>query len=293
AIVGDDVAVIDCATGVTAEVPAQLDPTRRSARVTVDAASAVLLPGARQTLVDYARLIFAAEAAGMARETTELASEYAKVREQFRRPIATYQAVKHHCANMLVATELGTAAVWDAARGASVGGDQFTYTAAMAATLAIPAADFCAQHNMQVHGGIGFTWEHDTHLYLRRATALLALVDADAAAADATDLTRRGVTRERSVDLPPEAEALAEEVRAFAAEVKDLDDDARKAALIAAGYAMPNWPKPFGREAGAVEQLVIEQEFADAGVKRPAYGITGWVILTLIQHGDPDQIERW
>ena len=105
------------------------------------------------------------------------------MREQFGGPIAMFQAVKHHCANMLVATELATAAVWDAARAASVGGDQFTYTAAIAATLAVPAADLCAHLNIQVHGGIGFTWEHDAHLYLRRATALEAIVDADEAAA--------------------------------------------------------------------------------------------------------------
>ena len=56
---------------------------------------------------------------------------------------------------------------------------------------------------------------------------------------------------------------------------------------------MPHWPRPWGRDASAVEQLVIEQEFGAAGLKRPSYGITGWVILTLIQHGTPDQVERW
>ncbi len=122
----------------------------------------------------------------MARECTELAAEYAKVREQFGRPIAMFQAVKHHCANMLVATELATAAVWDAARAAGTGGDQRSYTAAMAATLALEAADLCANLNIQVHGGIGFTWEHDAHLYLRRATVLGALFDAETAAADVT-----------------------------------------------------------------------------------------------------------
>ena len=56
---------------------------------------------------------------------------------------------------------------------------------------------------------------------------------------------------------------------------------------------MPHWPKPYGLEAGSVEQLVIEQEFAEAGVKRPQLGITGWVILTMIQHGTPEQVSRW
>src|ERR1700686_2272456 len=56
---------------------------------------------------------------------------------------------------------------------------------------------------------------------------------------------------------------------------------------------MPHWPKPWGRDASAIEQLVIEQEFAAAGIKRPSYGITSWIILTLIQHASPDQVARW
>jgi alkylation response protein AidB-like acyl-CoA dehydrogenase len=291
---GDDVAVVDArGGGVTVDVPKNLDPTRRTARVALDGASAEVLPGARRQLLDFARLIFAAEATGIARETTELAAEYAKVRIQFGRPIAMYQAVKHHCANMLVATELATAAVWDAARAATGDPAQFSLTAAMAATLAIPAADLAANLDMQVHGGIGFTWEHDTHLYLRRATAIAATLDAEAASRSVTDLTRDGVRPEQSVELPPEAEPIRDEVRAFVARVRDLDGDARRDALIADGYAMPHWPKPWGRAAGAVEQLVIEEEFAAAGVKRPALGITGWVILTLIQHATDEQVERW
>ena len=158
----------------------------------------------------------AAEAVGVARECTESAAEYAKQREQFGRPIAMFQAVKHHCADMLVAAELATAAVWDAARAAAEGGDQLSLAAAVAATLALPAADLDAQLNIQVHGGIAYTWERDAHLYLRRATALAAIVDVTAAAEDVTDLTRRGVSRPPSVDLPPEAEALRGEVRTFA-----------------------------------------------------------------------------
>jgi alkylation response protein AidB-like acyl-CoA dehydrogenase len=292
--VGDDVAVIDArGEGVTVSVPTNLDPTRRSARVRLDGAPAEVVPGARQALVDLARVILSAEAIGVARECTESAAAYAKVREQFGRPIATYQAVKHHCANMLVAAELATAAVWDAARAADGGGDQLSYTAAIAATLAVPAADLDAQLNIQVHGGIGFTWEHDAHLYLRRASALGAIVDVARASTDVVDLTRAGVRRSRQVDLPPEAEPMRDAIRSFAAAIKDLDEAGQRRAMIESGYVMPHWPEPWGRDAGAVEQLVIEQEFAAASVKRPGYGITGWVILTLIQHGTEDQVARW
>jgi 3-oxochol-4-en-24-oyl-CoA dehydrogenase len=290
---GDDVVLVDLhGSGVQVDTPPNLDPTRRSARVTLDGASATVLSGAGAALRDLARLILAAEAVGVARGATEMAADYAKVREQFGRVIATFQAVKHHCANMAVATELATAVTWDAARGASAGGDQRALTAAVAATLAGEAAYVCANLNQQVHGGIGMTWEHDAHLYLRRATVLRALLDGRAAAADATDLVRRGVVRERHVDLPPEAEAIRTEVRAFAERTKALDADAQRDAMIESGYVMPHWPKPWGRDASAVEQLVIEQEFTAAGIKRPSYGITGWNLLTVIQHATPEQVER-
>ncbi len=292
--VGDDVAIVArSAGGVEIETPKNLDPTRRASRVTLAGAPVSILPGARRVLVDYARLVFAAEAVGVARECTELAAAYAKVRIQFGRPIATYQAVKHHCANMAVAVELATSLVWDAARAAEHGGDQLSYAAAMAAALAMPAADLDAQLNTQVHGGIGFTWEHDAHLYLRRATAIESIVSPEDAAVAVTELVAKGVTRGRTVDLPPEAEAIRSEVRAFAERVREMDEAARRATMIEEGYAMPHWPRPWGRDASAVEQLVIEQEFAAAGVKRPALGITGWVILTLIQYATEDQVARW
>ena len=259
----------------------------------MDGATGDVLPGARRALIDLSRTILAAEAVGVARESTDLAAEYAKQRLQFGRPIAMFQAVKHHCANMAVATELATAAVWDAARAAAAGGDQFSYAAATAAALAVPAADECANLGMQVHGGIGFTWEHDCHLYLRRATAIGAVLDADDAAVATTDLTRQGVRRERTVDLPPEAEPVRDDVRAFLTELEGLEGDAKRDRLIDSGYAMPHWPAPYGRDAKAIEQLVIEQEFAAAGVKRPQLGITGWVVLTMIQHGTAEQVSRW
>src|SRR5580692_1838543 len=269
---GDDVLVVETAGGgIKTEVPANLDPARRIARVTLTGAPATVLPGAR--------------------EVTEQAAEYAKVREQFGRPIATFQAVKHHCANMLVAAEVATAAVWDAARAAE--GEQLSYTAAIAATLAVPGAVQNAQLNIQVHGGIGFTWEHDAHLYLRRAAAIQALIDAEVAAIDVTDLVRSGVSRAAAIDLPPEAEEIRASIRPEVQRLRDLSGDARKQALITSGLLMPHWPKPWGRDAGAVEQLAIEQEFAAAGLKRPSLGITGWVILTLIQYGTPEQVARW
>ena len=292
-VAGDDVAIVPVGDGVTVETPQNLDPTRRSSRVSFSDASATVVSGAASTLVDLARIVLSAEAVGLARECTEMAADYARERQQFGRPIAMFQGVKHHCANMVVATELATSAVWDAARAASTGGDQRAYAAAVAATLSAPAADLCANLSTQVHGGIAITWEHDAHLFMRRATTLLHFIDADGAAEDLTDLTRDGVERAKAIELPPEADAIREEVKAFADSIKDLPADEQRTRLIETGYVMPQWPKPYGRAAGAVEQLVIEEEFAAAGIQRPGYGITAWNILTIIQYGTQDQLDRW
>ncbi|MBS9534025.1 acyl-CoA dehydrogenase [Mycobacterium sp. M1] len=294
---GDDVLVIERGrAGVSVEVPGNLDPTRRSGRVTltdVVIGDDDVLAGARESALARARTLLAAEAVGGAGDCTEAAVEYAKVREQFGRTIATFQAIKHHCANMLVGAEAATAAVWDAAR--ADGEDEFAFrlAAGVAATLAFPAYQRNAELNIQVHGGIGFTWEHDAHLHLRRALTVQALFGGDASAADVFASTARGVTRENSLDLPPEAEELRTAIHADAVAIAALDADAQRDKLIATGYVMPHWPKPWGRGADAVEQLVIEQEFSAAGVKRPEYSITGWVILTLIQQGTESQIDRF
>lgn len=293
-ISGDDVLLVPrAADGVGVEVPDNLDRTRRSGRVTLHDAPVEVLAGARPVALAYARTLFAAEAVGGACDCIDSAVEYAKVREQFGRTIATFQAVKHHCANMLVAAESAVATVWDAARAAGGDAQQFELIAAAAATLAFGAYVRNAELNIQVHGGIGFTWEHDAHLHLRRALTLRALLGGDSPATEVFALTAAGVSRANSLDLPAGAEELRQQIRTEADRIASLDDAAQLDELIATGYVMPHWPKPWGRAAGAVEQLLTEEEFAAAGVRKPDYGITGWVILTLIQHGTPSQIERF
>ncbi|HZC92332.1 MAG TPA: acyl-CoA dehydrogenase [Mycobacterium sp.] len=298
---GDDVLVLDRGRGgVSVEVPENLDPTRRSGRVRLHNVSVTaddILAGARESALARARTLLAAEAVGGAADCVEAAVDYAKVRQQFGRTIATFQAVKHHCANMIVGAESAIAAVWDASRAASedLSEDeaQFRLAAASAAALAFPAYARNSELNIQVHGGIGFTWEHDAHLHLRRALVTTALFGGDAPARDVFERTAAGAARENSLDLPPEAEELRTRIRDDAAEIAALDKQPQRDKLIETGYVMPHWPKPWGRAADAVEQLVIEEEFRAAGIKRPDYGITSWVILTLIQHGTPWQIERF
>jgi alkylation response protein AidB-like acyl-CoA dehydrogenase len=255
-----------------------------------------VLTGAAGEATRLLRVLAAAEAAGGARAALDMALAYAKVRQQFGRIIGSFQAIKHHLADMLVRSELAVATAWDAARaepGDGDGGDgQAELAAATAATVALQAYLLNARMNIQVHGGIGFTWEHDAHLYLRRATALAALAGPyDAATADVAARTAAGVRRERAVALPPEAEQFRMTAREFAQRYRSASEGERRRLALEEGYLVPHWQKPFGREAGAVEQLVLEQELVGLGL--PNYGIGGWVLLTLTQTASPEQVERW
>src|SRR6201996_4165360 len=144
---GDDVLVVERGrSGVSVEVPENLDPTRRSGRVRLEKVRVSdddILRGAHDSALARARTLLAAEAVGGAADCVDAAVDYAKVRQQFGRTIATFQAIKHHCANMLVAAESATAAVWDASRAAaedtSEDEEQFRLSAAVAAALAVPA----------------------------------------------------------------------------------------------------------------------------------------------------------
>jgi alkylation response protein AidB-like acyl-CoA dehydrogenase len=290
-VAGEDVVAVE-AQALDRDVPAVLDPTRRSAVVRADATPVLgVITGGAAVAHRLMRVLAAAEAAGSATACLEMAVAYAKEREQFGRTIGTFQAVKHHCANLLLDAELAVAAAWDAAR-AEPGTPDAELAAAVAAARSVPAAVRAAEMNIQLHGGIGFTWEHDAHLYLRRALTLAAIVaqtgDADR---DVARLTRDGVTRRPDLDLPPEADRYRADARAFVASLHGLDGPARRAALVESGYLVPHWPPPWGRDASAAEQLVIEQEFR--GVEVPNLGITAWVIQTIAQHGSPEQLARW
>ena len=291
-VAGDDVVVVDAqATGVTVTPLDGADTTRSIGSVTLDQAAAIAVIRDAATKAHTAfRILAAAEAVGISWAALEMAVEYAKVREQFGRTIGTFQAVKHHAANMLVAAELTTAAAWDAARADDL--DDAWFGAAVAATQAMHSQVFNAENNIQLHGGIGFTWEHDAHLYLRRALTLSALTgDGADPLADVVDGQRTGRAHGASFALPEEAAEYRTAARDAVATLRSLTEDKKRDFLVDSGYLVPHWPKPWGRDAGVLEQLAIEEEFRD--VERPDLGITGWVTLTIAQAGTDDQRERW
>ncbi|MDF3340595.1 acyl-CoA dehydrogenase [Mycolicibacterium septicum] len=291
---GDDLVVLDAtADGITVTAQDSLDPTRSIGAVELRAVAvdeSRILRGAAHEARTVFRILGSAEAVGVSWAALDMAVEYAKVREQFGRTIGTFQAVKHHAANMLVDAEQTTAAVWDAARADNLEGARFA--AAVAAAHAIRAQIFCAQTNVQLHGGIAFTWEHDAHLYLRRARTLAAVLgDGADPLIDVVDGQRSGQAHGASFALPEEAEQYRQDARDAAATVHALSEGKRRDYLVDSGYLVPHWPKPWGRAANVLEQLVIEEEFT--GVERADMGITGWVTLTIAQAGTEDQRERW
>jgi alkylation response protein AidB-like acyl-CoA dehydrogenase len=232
--------------------------------------------------------LMAAEAVGSAAWCVDTAAAHAREREQFGRPIGQFQAVKHRCADMLCALELARAAAWDAARSDDPLADQAA--AALAPQVLLRTAEGC----IQVLGGMGFTWEHDAHLYLKRALALRSLVGPPPRwHARAVAQARSGHRRSLAVDLPPEAEAHRSEVKDFLAQLRTTETSTWRVALAEAGYLAPHWPHPWGRGAGALEQLVIDEEFAAAHVQRPHLQIAAWILPTLIAYGTDEQQARW
>jgi 3-oxochol-4-en-24-oyl-CoA dehydrogenase len=292
---GDKWLLVDAtADGVTVEPLEATDFSRPLARVLVDSAPAEVLPVSAQRVEDLAATVLAAEAAGLARWTLQTATEYAKVREQFGKPIGSFQAIKHICAEMLLRSEQISVAASDAAAAvANPDERQLSIAAAVAASTAIEAAKANAKDCIQVLGGIGITWEHHAHLYLRRAYGIAQFLGGlPRWLRRVAALTSDGVRRDLHIDLDSVAD-LQPEIASAVTEVAALPAEKQQVALAEAGLLAPHWPRPYGRAAGPAEQLLIDQEMAKAGVVRPDLVIGWWAAPTILEHGTPEQIERF
>jgi 3-oxochol-4-en-24-oyl-CoA dehydrogenase len=292
-----DPAANDAAGTVTVESLKATDFSRPLARVVLTSAPATVLDVSADRVENLAATVLSAEAAGIARWTLDTAVAYAKVREQFGKPIGSFQAIKHLCAEMLCRAEQVAVAAADAARAAGDDGDdsdrQLSIAAAIAAGIGIEAVKANVKDCIQVLGGIGITWEHDAHLYLRRAYGIGQFLGGPARWLRRTvELTQAGVRRRLNIDLSEVAD-LRPQIAAAVADVAALPDDKRRAALVEAGLQAPHWPAPYGRGAGPAEQLLIDQEMASAGVPRPDLVIGWWAAPTILEHGTPEQIERF
>lgn len=282
------------------EAVKSLDPLRPIAHVranAVDVSDDALLSNLTMTTAHaLMSTLLSAEAVGVARWATDTASAYAKIREQFGRPIGQFQAIKHECAEMIADTERATAAVWDAARALDDAGESSSdveFAAAVAATLAPATAQRCTQDCIQVHGGIGFTWEHDTNVYYRRALMLAACFGRGSEYPQrVVDTATTAGMRPVDIDLDPSTEKLRAQIRAEVAALKAMPREPRTVAIAEGGWVLPYLPKPWGRAASPVEQIIIAQEFTAGRVKRPQIAIATWIVPSIVAFGTDNQKQR-
>ncbi|MFS3129280.1 acyl-CoA dehydrogenase family protein [Nocardioides sp. Bht2] len=249
--------------------------------------------------------LFGAEAAGVMATALRTAVDHVATREQFGQPVGAFQAVQHKAAMMLINTEVAAAAAWDAARAAEQPLAQQQLAAASAAITAVHPAVEVTLEAITLLGGVGFTWEHDAHLYWRRAISLAALVGERDAWEQQLGACALEAERDFSFLEPDTARELRAEIGPVLDRLAQLPDAPRTAAwrrleagpaaelLADARLVAPHYPAPFGRDADVIEQAVIAEEFAARGLAVPSTVIGEWVLPTLLQHGDAAQQERF
>ncbi len=308
------------AGGVTVAPLTAFDLTRRLCDVTLDAAPAMPLtsPAAHQLdgVLDLVRVLVAAEQVGTAQAALDMAVGYARDRVQFGRAIGSFQAIKHMCADVLLDVESARSAVYYAAWSADSRSDDLAVAAPLAKAFCADTLLAAAALNMQVHGGICFTWEHPAHLYFRRAKAgaqlwgdppqhremLVARLSAKPQThnvqTDRLHLPEAGLPARAQASSVADAaeEEVRAEVRAWLAEnwSPDRPREAWRAALVESGWAAPTWPREwFGRGLPPAMRAVVAGEFQRAGAEGGGQDVVNLYANAILAHGTDDQKGRF
>jgi 3-oxochol-4-en-24-oyl-CoA dehydrogenase len=294
---GDVWAVVEATDeGVSVEQLTPVDQTRSLGRVTVDAALPAdrILAGLTTDRVRATAAAFlAAEASGIARWCFETALDYAKVREQFGRKIGSFQAIKHKAANVFTRVEVLAASAWDAARALSEEDAQRQLAAGEAAVTCLAGAREIALDCVTMLGGIGYTWEHDIALFERRAVAIGQLLGSPSEWATSLAKQLPEATRAFRLDTVDDDPDFRAKIAAGIAEAAALQEPQRRHKLAELGLVSPQYPPPFGIGANPNQQLVIQQEYAKAGIAQPSTVIGAFALPALLAHGTPEQHERF
>ncbi|BBZ78578.1 hypothetical protein MANY_39150 [Mycolicibacterium anyangense] len=302
-------------SSVRREQLVSMDSTRRLATLTFDDSPAISLAKGdeadrvRRHTADLAALYLAAEQLGGASFVLESAVNYAQTRVQFGRAIGSFQSIKHRCADMLIAVESARSAVYHGLWTAVHDPSNLSIAASLARSLASDAYQQAAADNLQIHGGIGFTWEHSAHLYLKRAKSSQLLFGSSAShrARLAEAIVTADATTGDAVQSPDaaaeERDDLVAEVEAFLAEhpvpdAGDREGDRRlRECRFDAGLAVvSNRPGQGGRGLASSRQAVVEEIFAGAGAAdhsaRNIIGL-GMALPTIYAHGTDAQREKF
>jgi len=250
----------------------------------------------------------ACAAAGTVRWSLDAATSYLRTQEQFGKPIGTFQALQHKAATLLVNAELAEAAAWDAVRAADESVEQHRLAAAGAALMAITPSPDLVLDALLMFGAIGYTWEHDMHLYWRRATSLAASAGpATRWSREAGELARK-VQRSTSLKLGDVESEFRAEVAAVLDNALTLSDvgssrddglpgfeiGPRRDLLAEAGLVAPHLQAPWGLGATALQQVIITEEFAKRPeLIRPTLSIAEWMAPTIADSGSTLQRDRF
>ncbi|MDT5402419.1 MAG: hypothetical protein QOK33_5650 [Mycobacterium sp.] len=250
----------------------------------------------------------ACAAAGTVRWGLESATAYLRTREQFGKPIGTFQALQHRAAMLLVNVELVEAAAWDAVRAADESVEQHRIAAAAAALMAVAPSPELALDALLMFGAIGYTWEHDLHLYWRRATSLAASLGPTTRWSREAGGLARIQKRSTAMNLGDAESEFRTEVASVMERALMLDNDGpsrqdqrpdfdigpRRDLLAEAGLVAPQLPPPWGLGATALQQVIIGEEFDKRPeLLRPNLGIAQWMAPTIIDSGSDVQRERF
>ncbi|MBO0680014.1 acyl-CoA dehydrogenase [Mycolicibacterium sp. S2-37] len=251
----------------------------------------------------------AAATAGTLQWCVGAVTDHLRTREQFGRPIGAFQALQHRAAQLLISSELATAAAWDAVRAGTEPIEQHGIAACGAVLMAVAPAPDLVLDTLTMFGAIGFTWEHDLHLYWRRATALAAALGPITGwSRRLGELTRDGTVRDMSVDLGDAEAAFRREVGEILDRAARLRNDGpgkqgdydhfatgpQRTLIAESGLLAPHWPAPWGRDASPLQQLIIDEEFTRRpDLVRPSLGIPEWILPTIISAGTPEVQERF
>ncbi len=309
------------AEGLSRQALPTLDQTRRQADIDLKNVRATALGEVGDAwpvlsgAIDRAITALAAEQAGGARKVLQLTVDYIQERVQFGRAIGSFQAIKHRCADMMVKVESALAAANNAAAAADAGDPDFPMLASLAKAYCSDAFFFCAGESIQLHGGVGFTWEYDPHLFFKRARASAAMLgDANYHRERiAQGLGALGPKISESADSP-EDHAFRQEARAWLSEQLEgpfahvrfrggpgEEDEVFEErieweqAMGKAGWTGISWPKELGgRAAPLSQQVIFYQEYARAGGPgRVGHIGEGLVAPTIIAFGTEEQKRRF
>ena len=303
------------ATGVVRTPLTALDATRKLARIEFNDVEAHLLGregeanAALEKTLQIAAIALANEMVGGAQRLLESAVDYAKLRLQFGRAIGSFQAVKHRCADLLLTVEQAKSAAYFAANAAAEDSADTAALASLAKAAAAEAYMQAAKDCIQIHGGIGFTWDNDTHLWYKRAKSSEAFLG-DAAhhrellmrepfihQVRRTQTSQTVEAKPTPADDDDQALQVRQEVRAWLNENWDPEQSLLqwRNQLADSGWGMPAWPKQwFGRDLPQALVPVVEEEFARAravGVAKT--GIRLLAAATLLEHGNDEQKAKY